>query len=348
MDSLIKDAKPDLGRFKTYRQCLIEAAEAADARGDIAESAWFYEHALTSVEYLVARNPADAALRDEQRDLSGRLTIAKGKYTEADTFRDSLHDAEKQKILHDSERVQQGEQTLDQVISAARQELSSDPANANKINNLVELLLRRERRTEEDEALELLVNAYSSTQNYSFKVRADDLRLKQLKRQAKAASEQARASGSDDDRQQARLAAAEMVEAEVEIYSERVQKYPTDLRSKYRLGEAFFRARRFDEAIPALQAAGGDPRSRTRAELLMGRAFFEKGNFSQAADVLKDALEAHEIQNDDLAKELHYRLARAYEGAGNAAEARNTYNRLLRMDYNYADGDARQRLDALK
>jgi len=348
MDSLRKDAKPDLGRFRNYRACLVEAAEIADAAGNMADSAWFYEHALMSVEFLVARNPADAALRDDQRDLSGKLTIAKGKYTEADTFRDSLKDADKQKLLHDAERVQQGEQTLDEVISAARREYEQDRANANKMTILTELLTRRERAPEEEEARQILEEAYGATRNYSYKVKGDDIRLKQLKRQAKALAEQARESADDADRQQARLAATELVEAEIEIYGDRVQKYPTDARFKFRMGEALFRARRFDEAIPVLQAAGGDPRTRSRAELLIGRAFFEKGNHAQAADVLKDALEAHEIPSDDLAKELLYRLARAYDAGGSTAEARAAYNRLLRLDYNYADGDARQRLDALK
>jgi hypothetical protein len=348
MDSLRKDAKPDLARFRLYRACLVEAAEAADAAGNIADAAWFYEHALMSVEYLAARDPTDAALRDEQRDLSGRLTIAKGKYSEASTFRDSLQDADKQKLLHDAERVQQGEQTLEDVIAAARREYEQDRANGNKINALVELLLRRERPEEEAQALAVLDEAYESSRNYSYKVRADDVRLRQLRRTSKALAEQARASGDDGDRQQARLAAGELNEAEIAIYTERVQKYPTDLRSKFRLGEALFKARRFDEAIPALQAARGDPRARTRAELLIGRAFFENGNPGQSAEVLREALEGCEIQTDELAKELLYRLARAYEAAGNVAEARSAFNRLLRLDYNYGNGDARQRLESLK
>ncbi|MBW7906418.1 MAG: tetratricopeptide repeat protein [Phycisphaerae bacterium] len=348
MDSLRRDAKPDLARFRLYRTCLVEAAEAANAAGTVADAAWFYEHALTSVEFLAARNPTDAALRDEQRDLSGRLTIAKGKYAEASTFRDSLQDADKQKLLHDADRVQQGEQTLEDVIAAARHEYEQDRANGNKINTLVDLLLRRERPEEEAQALAVLDEAYESSRNYSYKVRADDVRLRQLRRTSKALADQARVSGDDGDRQQARLAAGELVEAEIAIYSERVQKYPTDLRSKFRLGEALFKARRFDEAIPALQAARGDPRARTRAELLIGRAFFEKGNHGQAAEVLKEALEGHEIQTDELAKELLYRLARAYEAAGNVAEARSAFNRLLRLDYNYASGDARQRLESMK
>lgn len=345
MESLRRDAKPNLSRFKTYRTALVEAAERADAAGDAAMATFFYQQAVASVEYLTARNPGDAALRDEQRDLAGKLAIAKGKYAEAESFRDSLQDAEAQKLLHDADRIQQGEQTHEQLIAAARREYEADPTTPVKINAYVELLAKRERKDEEDEAIRVLTAAYQATRNYSFKARADDLRLRQLRRQVGALREQARSSGSEEDRQQLRLAEMELNETELEVFRDRVEKYPTDLRAKYRLGEALFKAGAYDEAIPVLQAGQADPRSRSRAQLLIGRAFLEKGAPNQAAEVLKDAIEAHEIPGDDVGKELMYWLGRSYESQGATDAARAAYGRLLRIDYNYRD--ARRRLEAL-
>ena len=136
--------------------------------------------------------------------------------------------------------------------------------------------------------------------------------------------------------------------AELEIYRERVEKYPTEQKAKFKLGTALFRARKFDEAIPVLQAAQHDPRFRDQARLLIGRAFLENDDAPDAVEVLREALDEHGTQDDEVGKNLLYWLARALEAAGKADEARAAYGKLVRMDYNFADGDARKRLEALK
>ncbi|MBN2445780.1 MAG: tetratricopeptide repeat protein [Phycisphaerae bacterium] len=347
-DSLRKDKKPNAGRFKTFRQALAEAAENANAASVPLMAAYFYELAVNSIDYLMARNPGDDKLRDEQRDLSGRLTIARGKYGEAESFRESINDAESQKLLHDSERSKQGDETLEALIAAARKAFEAEPDVPGKIYGLVDALLRRDRSDEEDEAIEILTKAFAESNNYAFKSRADDIRLKQLLRQTRRCLAKAVKTGSDGDKQQARLAASEQVQAEVAVYRERVAKYPTDLRVKYRLGKALFSARQYDEAIPVLQEAQADPRTRLQCHLLMGRAFFENGSFTQAREVLKEALDEHDTRDDDTGKELMYWLARAYESNGEVDEAKDAFGKLLRVDYNFAKGDARKRLEALK
>lgn len=346
-ESLKKEKKPNKGRFKVYRDALVEAAALADARGEAPLETWLLEQAVSSLDYLVARMPGDEDLRNEQRDLAGRLTIARGKYDHAEDFRESLQDADKQRLLHDSDRVQQSDTSLDALIAAARREWQAAPDIPAKINALVEALLRAERRTQENEAIQVLMQAFEKTRNYSFKSRADDVRLRQLTRVTRRLEAKARQSRSEDDLQQARLAAMEQLQTEMEVYRERVVKYPTDLRLKFDLGRALFRAGEYDEAIPALQAAQDDPRHRVRCQLLIGRSFFEKGNLVQASEVLRDAIEHYEL-TDDRSKELLYWLGRSQEAAGNAEEARAAYGKLLRQDYNYKDGDARKRMEGLK
>ena len=348
MESMRKDKKPSAGRFKTFRDTLAGAAAVSDERGDTTMAAWLYEQAVATLEFLLARNPTDMKLRDEQRDLSGRLTIARGKYADADSFRDSLQDGDKQKLLHDSERVKQGEQTLDDLIAAAREQLQAHPTVPSKINALIDALLKREQKKEETEAIDVLTAAYQESENYSFKLRADDVRLRQLRRQTRQLKELARQSGAEADQQQLRLAELEERQIELEISRERAAKYPTDLRIKYRLGAALFRAGEYDEAIPMLQDAQADPRSRTRCLLLIGQAFFEKQTYFQACEVLKGALDAYEIPGDDTAKELMWRLGRAYEADQKPEDAKSMYGKLLRMEYNYANGEARKRLESLK
>jgi len=346
-DTLRKDKKPNKNRFKAFREVLIEAsAKAADAGDTVAET-WFLEQAVNSIEYLIARTPTDEDLRNEQRDLAGKLTIARGKYEEAEDFRDSLRDADKQKLLHDADRVRQGEQTLDALIAAARQDCEANPTVAAKINALVEALLKSNAGVHQDEAIRVLTEAYDRLSNYSFKSRADDIRLRRLTSAARAIVGKAKESGTPEDRQQARLATMELRQVTIDVYRERVAEYPTDLRLKFKLGAALFDVGEYDEAIPLLQAAQADPRSRAHCQLLIGRSFFEKDNWTQATEVLREAIDGYEL-TDEFSRQLLYWLARGYEANGDTEEAKTAYGKLLRQDYNFMNGDARKRLESLK
>lgn len=346
-DSLRKDKKPSKNRFRAFRDAMVAAAEQADQWNNNALEVWFLEQAIQSLDYAVSRMPSDEELKNEQRDLAGRFTIARGKYEDADDFRDSLHDAEKQKILHDSERAKQGDQSLEQIIESARATWEAEPESAGKLKAYIDVLTKPERKDLEDRAVNVLMECFKASQNYSHKFQADEIRLKQLTRGARKLALQARESNSEDDRQQARLAAMEQRQFALEVFRERVAKYPTDLRLKYRYGRALFEAGQYDESIPVLQEAVGDPRNRAKCQLMIGRAFFEKGNYGQAADELREAHEQYEL-TDEHSKELLYWLGRAYEAEGKTEPARETFGRLLRQDYNYRDGDARTRLENLK
>lgn len=347
-DSIRKEKKTNHGRFKIFRQAMVEAAERAGERGNPQYSAWCFELAVNAVEYLIGRSPTDMTLKDDQRDLSGRLTIARGKYGDSGSFRDSLQDGDKQKLLHDGERAKQGDQTMEALIAAARAEYEAEPTVPGKINAYVHALLKPERKKEELLAIEVLMKAHQELVNYSFKSAADDIRLRQLRRQTRHWHQRAQETGADDDKQQHRLAVMEESQAELDIFRERVDKYPTDLRLKYQLGKALVAVGEYDEAIPLLQEAQSDPRSRQRCRLMIGRSFFEKGAFAQAAEVLSEALEQSDAKDDDLAKNMLYWVARSFEGGGKVDEARAAFGKLLRMDYNYADGDARTRHENLK
>ena len=327
---------------------MAEAADQASAAGAGPIATHLLEQAVNSVDFLVARGGTDDALRDEQRDLSGRLTIVKGKYSDSESFRDSIQDSDSQKRLHDAERSKQGVETQRALLDAARQEFAEHPDDTRVLNKFVDALVRTEAREYEDEAVQVLEAAYQRDRNYAHKSRADDIRLRQLQRQVRQARAAAQQSGSDDDKQQARLSAKELIQLEGDVYRERVKQYPTDLRMKYRLGRALFAAHEFDEAIPVLQQAQGDPRSRLQARVLMGRAFFENGSFGQAREVLRETLDEHETPADDTGKELLFWLARACEENQEHEAASDYYGKLLRLDYNYANGEARQRLERLK
>jgi tetratricopeptide (TPR) repeat protein len=98
---------------------------------------------------------------------------------------------------------------------------------------------------------------------------------------------------------------------------------------------------RYNEAIPLFQEAQRDPRRKIAAMDKIGSCFFLKGWYTDAVDVFTQAIAAHEIKDDGLAKELRYNLARAYEEQGQKDKALDIYRRIAQLDFGYKDVSAR-------
>lgn len=337
-DAASKEAKPSPARFELMRKVYEELGDRT-AETDPAMAIAAMDRAVAALDRLRAIKPNDLSLATELRDVAGKLTILKGQYSTADSFRDSVRDTDAQKELHDRERLFQSDERMDQLIAQARAEYEKNPTDRTNIQKLVDLLARRDNPKDEGRAIKILVKAYKDTGEYAHKRRASELRIRQLKRKVRELQE---AGDRDAARQQYR----EQLEFELATYREWVKQYPTDLRIKYQYGMTLFRLGRYDDAIPVLQEARSDPKTRVQCSLYLGRAFHETDYHSQAADTFREAIELHETPQDDTGKKLYYWLGRSQEKDGQVAEALKTYGQLITWDYNYRD--VRERINALK
>jgi len=339
-DAAVHEEKPNPGRFELMHKTYEALADrVADTEPTLAITC--LERAVEALSRLQALKPQDLDIATDLRDVAGKVTILKGKYQSAESFRDSVHDSEAQKELHDKERAVQSDESLDKLIASARQRCEANPLDKATITELVNLLCRREQTKEETQAIGILLKAFEQTDEYPFKMRADEIRMRQLNRQG----HQIVASG---DAKAAREHLKDQLRYELKVYRDRAERYPTDMRVRYQYGQRLFRAGRFDDAIPVLQEARNDPKTRGFCNLYIARCFFEKGYHSQAIDTLQEAIQAHEPPDDELGKQLNYRLGRAYEADGRTEDALKTYGQLIQWDYNYRNGEVRKRLDALK
>ncbi|MBN1489686.1 MAG: tetratricopeptide repeat protein [Phycisphaerae bacterium] len=339
LDAAVAEKKPSPSRFRLLSDTYAEVGERHAERKDMAMGVEAYERAVRAMMHLRQVDANNLNLGKEQTDLATRLTILKGQYQTAGSFRESVRDGETQRDIRDTERVFQADDRLDELVAKARAELAANPEVSAKVFTLVDLLCKREDEKYETEAIDTLLKAYRKTDNYRMKMRADDIRIRQLNRQ----SRQIVASG---DREAAKAQFREQLKFELRTFRERVQEYPTDLRIRFEYGKRLFKARNFDEAIPVFQEARSDPKNRTLCSYYIGRCFFEKGYFDQAFGVLSEALERYELQGDATSKDLSYWLGRTHESAGQTDEAMKVYGRLLEWDYNFKD--VRARMDNLR
>lgn len=277
---------------------------------------------------------------------TGKLTILKGKFDKQGGFVESLKDREAQRDLHDRDRSVHTVDRNAQLVERAKAEWEKNRGVPAKLLGLVDLMIRIENDETEDQAIALLDGEFKATDNYVFKVKADDVRMRKMNRRRRDLTDKAKAAPDDAAARDALAAhVASQTEAEIEIFQDRLQHYPTEARIRYQLASRFFAARRFDDAIPLFQQAQADGRYRAESRLLIGRCFFEKGFFDQAIPTFRAAKSELESNTNQTALELNYWLGRSLEKANQPGDARKVYGDLIQLDYNYRD--ARQRMEKL-
>ena len=78
----------------------------------------------------------------------------------------------------------------------------------------------------------------------------------------------------------------------------------------------------------------------------IGLCFFKKGWFADAVDIFIHAIDSYEVEDDTIAKELRYNLARAYEEQADIQKALEIYRKIAQLDFGYKD--VRQRVDKFR
>jgi tetratricopeptide (TPR) repeat protein len=291
--------------------------------------------------------PEDKELTDEYQRLSAELTVSTGKYDQDGDFRKSIKDRKGQEKLQAQESLIKTDDYRRLAVEEAREAMAQDPNLPKNIYNLAEALSDLQSDKAENEAVKLLEDTYKTNRDFSFKQRAGQLRIKHLKRKIKD-TETALEAKSGDAQAQSMLAAllAQLNDTELGHYRLCVENYPTDLRAKYEYGVRLVRNKKYDEAIPLFQDAQRDPRHKISAMGQIGFCFFMKGWFTDAIDVFTRAIEAYEIKDDSIAKELRYNLARSYQEQGESEKALELYRKIAQLDFAYKD--IRQQIDKLR
>jgi len=339
LNALEKEKKLSPKRCALLRQLYEEVGDRHANRGQAKIAVECYENAAEALRLQTIADPKDMTLENELRDLSTKLTILKGKYESAGSFQESMLDADHQKGLQDEERMIRTDEDFVRLMQRAEADLAQNPDNPNKVRKLVDLLCGRDNLEDEKKAIALLIDKFKTYGDYGYKVTAEDIRIRQMRRVA-------RDTLKSGDAEQARAAQANLLKFEIKAFKERVEAYPTNNKLKFELALRLFLSGRFDDAIPLFQAARADAKVRTQCDLSLGRCFYEKHYYAQAIGTLSKAVQSYEISDDRLAKDLRYWLGRAYEAEGQTAEAMAAYGNILELDYNFRD--VRDRLGTLK
>jgi tetratricopeptide (TPR) repeat protein len=306
-----------------------------------------FDRAVAACQHAVRLKPEDGELADECKRLTAELTVARGHYDREGDFRQSIKDRQAQEKLHAQQGVVKTDDYRLSAVKDARAKLAQNPNLPGNIFGLAQALSELESDEAENEAMELLEDAYERKNDFSFKRRAGQIKIKQLNRKLRKAKAAVQTSPGDSQaKTQAAEASVELEKFELEHYRLCVENYPTDLQVKYEYGVRLVRSKRYDEAIPLFQEAQKDPRRKIAAMNKIGQCFFMKGWYADAIDIFNRAIESYEIKDDNVAKELRYNLGRTYEEQKEIGKALEIYRKIAQLDFAYKD--VSQRVDKLR
>ncbi|MEM9752928.1 MAG: hypothetical protein AAF916_06035 [Planctomycetota bacterium] len=298
--------------------------------------------ALENHRRALAMSPQDSKLLDQLKDLEAL------KYTEdrkdAGGALSNVKDAEEQAQIQ-AELDTSGSQ-IDKLVNARIAEFKENPDDIDVMDKLVGALLRdTDNEKRENQAIEVLERMFKKSGQYRYKTRAGDVKMKQLTRTVREYKQFVDAAPESEEYQEKYQGAINArQDFELGEYQDRVKNYPTDLRLKYEFGRRLFGAGMHDEAIGMLQQATKEPKSRSAAHLMLGRAFMAKEWTDEAIATIQEGFDQHEVKDDSVGKELRYDLMLAHKNRGIAkAEdpeleiAQQHASALLQADINYKD-----------
>jgi len=290
------------------------------------------------------------AMRARIKDLTAQNYTKISSQGKGEGFRANIKNADEQ------ERIQQELDTTgtqaDKFIASMREQYEENPENLDKLQKLVDALLRQESNENELEAVKLLLHAHEQTGQYRYKVKAGDVKLRQFNRVLRQLNEKAN-QGDEAARAKLHEGLKKRLIFELQEFTERAQNYPTDLKLKFELGKRQYQAGQIDDAIGNFQQATSEPKSRSAAHLFLGRCFMHKKWFDEAISTLMVGIDNHGDPDDALGKELRYdlmsiRLNAAQESRDldMAKQAQALASELLQIDINYKD--IREKMEAVR
>jgi tetratricopeptide (TPR) repeat protein len=295
-------------------------------------------------ERLAKLLPLDGDIRTILNRIRAQQTIVRGKYEGADNTRDVKVEqpAAPVNAYEEDRKARKGNaKSADAPGESEEADLlhgiRKDPNNLNLYLKLADLYkAAREFGKAQDQlskALEMSGN------NADIREQMQEVQILMLRKDATEAEERARQNpGKERLVEKARALRGELVQKEIEFYSDSVANNPNDMRRKFELAQRLFQVKEYQKAIPHLQAAVSNPSLKVDALVLLGECFTREGKLDLARRQFEKALEGLNFNDrPDAFKTANYWLGRIYEKAGKNEQAENHYNEVLAVDYEFRD-----------
>ena len=213
-----------------------------------------HENEVEIYNQLTAINPLDAQSLRLGKDASARASMERGGWTQAESYRDVIKDKDEAISLEQQSRIRLTGEALDQQIAETYVRHQADPENVDFARRLGAL---SEQKDDFESAIRWYQYATDLAKGADIGLlrKISDLKIKCLEREISALEESLPTYSARDElyaekSEQLRAAKVSRAESLIADAQERVKRNPTDLQLRFELGENFFNAGLFREAVP--------------------------------------------------------------------------------------------------
>jgi tetratricopeptide (TPR) repeat protein len=205
------------------------------------------------------------------------------------------------------------------------QSIQQEPETLARYLELSQLYMNQERY---GECEELLARAYEvSGQDVDVRERWEDAQLRHLRQKI------AQATDPDVEKELRK----EFFEKDLEVYQNRVQRFPTNFLFRYELGRRYLLAKRYVEAIAELQMAQKEPRRKGVSLLALGQCFQQIRQYRLAMSHYESAIEEIPDREAENKKRALYAAGRLAMAMKNFDTAEKHLTVLAGLDFSYRD-----------
>ncbi|MFK7959374.1 MAG: tetratricopeptide repeat protein [Phycisphaerales bacterium] len=312
-----------------------------------AVDAW--DEAMSVGEMARTLDPSDGDLDQRLKSLAAQRAMDQGGYNEAGGqeggYRRMVKDADKQRELIEEDSISSNASTEERNLARAKAAYEENPASPDAVNRFAQLLRRQATPDSIKQAFELFRKAHADTNEYRFKMAADDIAIDQKQKKVegleKLVAENPDNAGAAEKLETARR---DLLEGQSKAYTERVSRYPTDRFRKFDLGKVHFALGNYEDAMAQFQSAKDEPKLHVGAAHMLGRCFFAEGWHSEAVGEFDEAIDATDATMRDVELAVKYdlmvalvELAKVENDSEAARRAQTICSEIVRRDITYRD-----------
>jgi tetratricopeptide (TPR) repeat protein len=321
---LLRNSSRDLDLAMAYGEALSES-------GQIAKAEAHYQD-------LMVAYPAKSEISAALKNLSARKTLNEGGYEAlaggTGSYRDILKNKDEAVQLEQQHRVVKSADIADRLIRENVSRLEKEPRNLKLVRDIAELHAQKK---EYDKALEFYerIRTSDAGNDPSLEKAIAETTLKRFDHVLAGLNlaDPAQAARAEEIK-------AERTAFQLEECRQRAERYPTDLLIKFDLGQLYYQAGKYNEAISEFQKAQANPQKRLQAMAALGQCMAAKGMYDLASRRLQDALREKTVFDDEK-KELLYLYGTVLEKMNNREEAIKQFIQIYEMDIGYKDVSAK-------
>lgn len=287
---------------------------------------------------IVKMDPRDMIASKGEKDAAARSSILRQGWGSDGDFNKVKKSSDEANLLEMLNKQGRTQEQTESLLAHFIEKYNQDQTNINYVKSMAQLY---EELGQTESAL--MFYEYALTLNPGdvalqrrteiIRDKFQDLQIQQMEQTIEADP-----NAPDIEEKRAQLAEIRRQRASAVINESRarVERNPTDKALRYDLGQAYFNAGMYTEAIPELQQAKSNPNIRIKAMLLLGRCFERKNMNDLAQSALAEASKELAIM-DNTKKELLYELALVNEKMGRQEQYLEALKEIYNADYGYRD-----------